>query len=65
MMAVGLAPCCLEVAEGQTRPAGNSSRIELAKGWLIQSSAKVTEKGDVISSSSFQPREWYCACPLG
>ena len=50
-MALGLAPCCLEVANGQN--------IELAKGWSIQSSAKVTEKGDVISSSSFQPREWY------
>jgi exo-1,4-beta-D-glucosaminidase len=59
MMALGLAPCCLEVAEGQTAPAANSSRIELAKGWSIQSSAKVTEKGDVVSSSSFQPREWY------
>jgi len=58
-MVLGLAPGCLEVAKGQTAPAGNSSRIELAKGWLIQSSAKVTEKGDVISSSNFQPREWY------
>ena len=47
------------MAKGQTAPGGNSSRIELAKGWSIQSSAKVTEKGDVISSSSFQPREWY------
>jgi exo-1,4-beta-D-glucosaminidase len=58
-MALGLAPCCLEVAMGQTAAAGNSSRIELAKGWLIQSSVRVTEKGDVISSSTFQPREWY------
>jgi hypothetical protein len=57
-MALGLAPCCLDVAEGQTAPAGNS-RIELGMGWLIQSSAKVTEMGDVISSNSFQPREWY------
>ena len=35
------------------------SRIDLANGWLIQSSAKVTEKGDAVSSSGFQPRGWY------
>jgi len=47
------------MAWGQMAPAGNGSRIDLAKGWLIQSSAKVLEKGDVISSGRFQPREWY------
>src|SRR5579871_734396 len=34
-------------------------RIDLANGWLIQSSAKVADKGDVISRSGFQPRAWY------
>ncbi|MBZ5619177.1 MAG: glycosyl hydrolase family 2 [Acidobacteriia bacterium] len=52
------APYGLKPAWSQTGPAGNSSRIDLAKGWLIQSSAKVTDKGDVVSSSKFQPREW-------
>ena len=46
---------------GQTAPAENGSRIDLARGWLIQSSAKVAEKGDVVSSARFQPREWYPA----
>jgi len=36
-----------------------SERINLEKSWLIQSSAKVTEQGDVISTSKFQPRDWY------
>ena len=49
----------LKLAWGQPGPAGNGSRIDLAKGWLIQSSAKVTDKGDVISRSGFQPHEWY------
>ena len=33
--------------------------MDLAKGWLIQSSAKVTDKGDVVSRSGFQPHAWY------
>lgn len=36
-------------------------RINLQKNWLIQSSAKVTEHGDVISTAKFQPRDWYPA----
>ena len=46
-------------AWGQAQPAASESRIDLAKGWLIQSSAKVSEKGEVISSGKFQPKEWY------
>jgi exo-1,4-beta-D-glucosaminidase len=46
------APGCLEAAE-------NNSRIDLDKGWSIQSSAKVSQKGDEISTARFQPREWY------
>lgn len=37
------------------------SHIPLAQGWLIQSSAKVTEKGDVLSTATFQPQGWYGA----
>ena len=36
-------------------------RINLDKSWLIQSSAKVTELGSVISTTKFQPRDWYPA----
>jgi len=42
------------------RPAAaQARRIDLSQGWLIQSSAKVAQKGGEISTSRFQPREWY------
>ena len=44
-------------AQAPNAPAG--SRIDLAKAWSIQSSAKVTEKGDVLSTPKFQPAGWY------
>lgn len=56
-----LAPRHLPAAQGQTNQAGGGARIDLAKGWLIQSSAKVTQKGDEIATSKFQPHEWYPA----
>ncbi|MEP6819855.1 MAG: glycoside hydrolase family 2 TIM barrel-domain containing protein [bacterium] len=37
------------------------ARIFLRKGWAIQSSAKVREKGDAISQNQFQPKNWYPA----
>ncbi len=49
-----LTACSLQPAWGQ-----NGTRIDLANGWLIQSSAKVADKGDVISRSEFQPHAWY------
>ena len=36
-------------------------RLSLRKGWIIQSSAKVPEKGDAISQSQFQAQNWYPA----
>lgn len=33
----------------------------LEQGWAIQSSAKVTESGGVISTAEFKPRGWYPA----
>ena len=50
---------CLPAARGQSAPAGNGSRIDLASGWLIQSSAQVPEKGDSISQTGFQTHGWY------
>jgi exo-1,4-beta-D-glucosaminidase len=34
---------------------------DIDKGWLIQSSAKVPEKGDVVSTTAFKPSDWYPA----
>ena len=38
-----------------------SARIDLGKGWSIQSSAQVTGKGEEISTSGFPARGWYPA----
>src|SRR5437868_4350724 len=43
------------------RPSTDSAsadRIELRRGWEIQSSCSVPEKGDVISSPQFHPQNW-------
>ena len=32
--------------------------LPLREGWTLQSSAKVTETGEAISSASFQTRDW-------
>ena len=39
--------------------AGGGSRIDLAEGWTIQSSATVAEKGEVVSTSGFRTGGWY------
>src|SRR4051794_8441575 len=31
----------------------------LATGWMVQSSAKVPETGDVLSTPAYQPKDWY------
>ncbi len=33
-------------------------RLELKNNWQIQSSCKVTEKGDVVSTAAFKPKDW-------
>src|SRR5260370_15414980 len=38
-----------------------TSKIFLRDGWRIQSSAQIKEKGDVLSRSTFQPKDWYSA----
>ena len=38
-----------------------ASRIDLAKGWAIQSSIKVREKGDALSTAKFRPTGWYAS----
>jgi exo-1,4-beta-D-glucosaminidase len=35
--------------------------LSLAKGWHIQSSAEVKQKGEVISTTKFDPQNWYTA----
>ncbi len=35
------------------------ARLDLGAGWLIQSSAKVADRGDAISTNGYQARGWY------
>jgi exo-1,4-beta-D-glucosaminidase len=39
-------------------PAG-AAELALTEGWGLQSSAKITEKGEVLSSAGYQPKDWY------
>ena len=44
-------------AQGGDKSPANS-KISLNEGWALQSSAKVSEKGETIASPSFQPQGW-------
>jgi exo-1,4-beta-D-glucosaminidase len=40
-------------------PQGAASQLALAQGWMLQSSGKVEQPGEVISTPGFQPKGWY------
>ena len=37
----------------------SESTLALREGWNLQASGKVDEKGDVLSTPAFQPKDWY------
>jgi exo-1,4-beta-D-glucosaminidase len=41
--------------------AETSSRADLKENWLLQSSCKVSQPGEVLSTSQFTPDQWYKA----
>jgi exo-1,4-beta-D-glucosaminidase len=41
------------------RAASAQSRLALDRGWQVQSSAQVKEKGDAISTAAYRPSQWY------
>src|ERR1700730_1864221 len=43
------------------REVPQNAKLLLRKGWSIQSSAQVREKGDPLSQNDFRPRNWYPA----
>jgi exo-1,4-beta-D-glucosaminidase len=49
---------CLLLAQAPSKSASATS-IALNDGWNLQSSAKVTEGGDVISTAKYVPKGWY------
>jgi exo-1,4-beta-D-glucosaminidase len=55
-----MAALCFPV-DGQSARNDEHARIDLAKNWRIQSSAKVMAKGDAISTPKFQAENWYPA----
>src|SRR5712691_3231692 len=42
-----------------TGTASAASQFPLADGWMLQSSRKVDQAGDVLSKPTFQPKGWY------
>src|ERR1700704_3605671 len=46
------------VSFAQTSSKSSVSKFSLNDGWALQSSAKVSEKGEAIASPSFQPKDW-------
>jgi len=49
------------MVSGATIAHAQDTRIDLNRGWSIQSSAKVPQSGSEISTAKFQPRGWYPA----
>ena len=42
----------------QPAPKSADEKLSLNEGWALQSSAKVSEKGEAIAAPSFQPKDW-------
>ena len=43
----------------KTQPSTFGATLSLREGWTLQSSGKVDEKGEILSSPAFQPKDWY------
>jgi hypothetical protein len=44
----------------EAKPARHGeAALALKEGWALQSSGKVDEKGETLSSPGFQPKNWY------
>ncbi len=53
--------CLLPALAAGLLHAAGPPKIDLINGWNIQSSAKVVEAGDEISTARYEPRDWYAA----
>lgn len=53
------------MGQASAQQARELEKIALDKNWRIQSSCKVSEKGDAISIASFHPQGWYAATVPG
>jgi len=64
-MAAMLAASGLILAQAPRPDVASPSKLVLHDRWQIQSSCQVSEKGDAVSTSSFQPKNWYAAIVPG
>ncbi|MBZ5498302.1 MAG: glycosyl hydrolase family 2 [Acidobacteriia bacterium] len=56
-----LSPCSLIAQIARNSPGVAPQTIAIEDGWMLQSSAVVEQKGEVLSTMQFQPRNWYPA----
>ncbi len=59
MKKIGLAGLCLLLGSCFLNAQENHAAIALREGWALQSSAKVDQSGEEISTSKYQPKDWY------
>ncbi len=52
---------CLAQQSPRVEDGSPNQRLALTDGWLLQSSAMVEQKGEVLSSNKFQPKNWHPA----
>jgi exo-1,4-beta-D-glucosaminidase len=50
--------CWCVTGWAQMAPKSSDAKLSLNDGWTLQSSAKVSEKGEAIATPSFQPKDW-------
>jgi exo-1,4-beta-D-glucosaminidase len=55
-MIIPIFACALALAQSTSRL--DVGRHSLNSGWMLQSSAQAGEKGDIISTPAFQPKNW-------
>ncbi|MGA3324422.1 MAG: glycoside hydrolase family 2 TIM barrel-domain containing protein [Terriglobia bacterium] len=60
LIALVTANCCLGHPLN-AKGASAETAITLRDGWMIQSSANVKENGEVLSTTQYQPKNWYPA----
>jgi exo-1,4-beta-D-glucosaminidase len=54
-------PCLLMAQNPRTGSPTPGARLPLVDGWMLQSSARVEAKGEILSTMQFQPQDWYPA----
>lgn len=59
LMMLSIASCLICVGQTALAQKNGEQKITLDTGWQLQSSAKVREPGDLISTEKYSPHDWY------